>query len=89
MDRYKKYSAKEFLDELLTNYNEELKSYNKLKKDITNISNIKEMLSSGPAFALIEDIMNNYPSLLTTYKGLFNKYIEASTALYVLTNYYK
>ena len=85
MDRYKKYSAKEFLDTLLENYTNEKNAYDKLKKDITNINTIKDILSSGYAFALIEDVMNNYPSLLTTYKGLFSKYIDASSALYILS----
>ena len=85
MDRYKKYSSKDFLDELLANYKKEIANYNKLKMDVTSISNIKDVLSSGYAFALIEDVMNNYPSLLTTYKGLFSEYIDASQALYILS----
>ena len=85
MDRYKKYSAIDFLEELQSNYDKELKNYNKLKKDVTSITNIKDILSSGYAFALIEDVMNNYPTMLSTYKGLFSKYIDASSALYTLS----
>ena len=67
MDRFRKYSSKEFLKELLSNYEEEVKNYRKLKKDIKNISNIKKIISEGYKFALIEDISNNYPSFLTRW----------------------
>lgn len=89
MDRFRKYSSKEFLKELLSNYEEEVKNYRKLKKDIKNISNIKKIISEGYKFALIEDISNNYPSFLTTYKGLFSKYLDASRSLYILSKIYK
>ena len=89
IDRYRKYSAKEFLDELLSHYKEEQYNYNKVRKDVTKINNIKDILSDGYIFALIEDVMNNYPSLLTTYKGLFSKYIDASKSLYILSKTYK
>ena len=89
MDRYKKYSCKEFLDELLRNFKDELDKYDKTKKDMSKISGIKNIISSGYVFALIADAIKNYPSLLATYKGLFSKYLDASAALYVLLKTYE
>ena len=89
MNRYKKYSCKEFLDELLRNFKDELDKYDKTKKDMSKISGIKNIISSGYVFALIADAIKNYPSLLATYKGLFSKYLDASAALYVLLKTYE
>ncbi len=86
MDRYKKYSAKEFKEELLANYKEEKKGYEKvrIRKNIKSIIHIKQIVSSGYTYALIDDVMVNFPSLLYSYKGLFKDHIDAAASLCIL-----
>ena len=84
LDKLKKYSYNTFTKELLTNYEADLKKYKKISKDITNIKSIKELVKNKLVFPLIEDISNNYPTLLTTYKGIFSKYTSASDSLKIL-----
>jgi len=84
IDKLKKYNYKTFVKEILIRYEKDLEEYKRIKKDITNIKNIKELIEKKLVFPLMEDLINNYPTLFSSYKGIFKKYINASDSLRIL-----
>lgn len=84
IDKYKVYTSKSFTKELLKCYKEEKVKYEKMGADITKLKNIRDLIKEGCIFVLLDDLLNNYPSLLSTYKGIFAKYIRGSESMTIL-----
>ena len=84
IDKYKIYTSKAFTKELLNCYKEEKEKYEKLGADITKLKTIRDLIKEGYIFVLLDDLLNNYPSLFSTYKGIFSKYINASESMTIL-----
>ena len=80
-DRYKIYNFKEFITKILERYESNNKKYKQIKKGNINIKVINEAINKGYGISLCIDILNNYPSILNTYSGLFSNYLNAARAI--------
>ena len=79
LDKYKTWKANEFIEEIIKRYNREWREFNKIK--LLSISSIKELIKGNMSVSLCTKIINDFPTLLSTYKGRYSNYFLASYAI--------
>ena len=79
LDRYKTWKANDFVNEIIKRYEKEWKEFNKIK--LLSISTIKELIKGNISISLCTKINNDFPTLLSTYKGRYSNYFLASYAI--------
>lgn len=79
LDRYKTWKANDFVNEIIKRYEKEWNEFNKIK--LLSISSIKELIKGNMSISLCTKINNDFPTLLSTYKGKYSNYFLASYAI--------
>lgn len=79
LDRYKTWKANDFVNEIIKRYEKEWREFSKLK--LLSITTIKEFVKGNMSISLCTKINNDFPTLLSTYKGKYSNYFLASYAI--------
>ena len=78
LEKYKTWKANDFINEIIKRYEKEWKEFN---NKIIPLSTIKELIKGNMSISLCTKINNDYPTLLSTYKGKYSNYFLASYAI--------